>query len=304
MRIMPYNVLLAAAISAIMSLAVSFSAAAQEGGRIRSAQGNEFTLTVQGQRQIHRPDSLGAEGLPIGSGDMIQTGRESLVEVQLEGTVVTLAENTSFRFNGFGESNRSASMELAYGRLRITNNDNRDIHVLTGNGTVSFQSGDIGLYYEIHPGRSSVDSRPLLSISVFTGTAELAPQRADAEPISIEANESVSLEMLSAGIIVERSPLSSAPETPAAEPALEKTLEPIPYTSPDYGTIAKENRWRKAGLITGIVLVTAGAAVQGVGLASLHYGYTSRAEYCLAAGFVPIGLGITALIASLIESSP
>ena len=89
-------------------------------GTIVYADGNGFSLVRAGVVTNFIP----ADGLCLGyivyPGDLLQTGSGSFVEVQLrpKGTMLKVAENTSFIFQNIGDANTETNLNLLYGRVR------------------------------------------------------------------------------------------------------------------------------------------------------------------------------------------
>ncbi|MDR3168107.1 MAG: FecR domain-containing protein [Treponema sp.] len=206
------------------------SAGEEFGARIYHAEGTDFILAVGEQRNIYRPDSLGAGGLTLNPRDMIQTAAGSFVELQLipGGTVIKAAENTSVVFNSAGGEGAPASFDLLYGRIRIirgAEEGNRDLVVQSGNAVVHVREGDIGLDYILRPGLSLTGngiSLPLLRIYGFSGIAELVPRMTregsgtlspagdsggEQALIRVKEGETLALEVLSGLSFTERKPL-------------------------------------------------------------------------------------------------
>jgi hypothetical protein len=153
------------------------------GARVYHAEGPDFILAVGEQRNMYPLNSLGRGGLDLNPQDMIQTGADSFVEIQLipGETLIKVAENTSIIYNGMGRDGASVSFSLLYGRIRVVRGaeeGNRDLTVQSGNGVVYIREGDVGLDYILRPGLSITGSgigQPLLRIYGFSGTAELIP---------------------------------------------------------------------------------------------------------------------------------
>jgi hypothetical protein len=195
------------------------------GARVYHAEGADFILTAGEQRYIHRPGSLGEAGLVLNSRDMIQTGADSFVEIQLTpgGTVIKAAENTSFVFNGPGRDGASVSFTLLYGRIRVVRGPgegNRDVMVQAPNAAVFIRRGDIGLDYILRPGLSLTGSgvtTPLLRTFGFSGAADLVPlvigernggaAGGEAAFIRVSEGETLALEVFSGFSFTERKAL-------------------------------------------------------------------------------------------------
>jgi hypothetical protein len=234
---------------------------------------------------------------------MLQTGAGGRFELQLdpEGAVFKASENTFIQFKGFAEP-ETALLELLYGRLRITNDTDREIRIKTGEGLVAFHRGDVSLDYISQSGGSS---RPVLKIVVFTGEAELTPP-GESKTIKAEANEMITVESLTPFVLAERTYLTPElpPEPPLSPEPAAGPVQEIRYTPPDYSEIEKEARKKTGGIVFGTLFIVAGAVVQGIGFGYLGGGNDSQARTLFSAGAVPIGMGILTIFASLLPHSP
>lgn len=103
------------------------------------ASGREFSIIRSGEIHRYAADAPEVLGLSLLSGDMVQTGADTFVEIQLlpAGSVLKLAENTSFLLKSVGGqgADPSASFGLVYGRVRAK------VAKLTGSGSFSIRSG-------------------------------------------------------------------------------------------------------------------------------------------------------------------
>jgi hypothetical protein len=232
---------------------------------------------------------------------MLQTGSGGRFELRLdpEGAVFKGSENTFIQFRGSAEP-EAPLLELLYGRLRITNDTDREIRIKTGEGLVAFRQGEVSLDYISQSGESS---RPVLTIVVFTGEAELTPP-GERKTIKAAANEMITVESLTPFVLAERTYLTPEPPPPLPPEPAAAPVQEIRYTPPDYAEIEKEARKKTAGVTFGVLFIAAGAAVQGVGFGYLGAGNNSQARTLLSAGAVPIGMGILTIIASLLPHSP
>jgi hypothetical protein len=282
------------------------------GARVYHAEGADFILTTGEQRYIHRPGSLGEAGLVLNSRDMIQTGADSFVEIQLipGGTVIKAAENTSFVFNGPGRDGASMSFTLLYGRIRVIRGPgegNRDVMVQAPNAAVFIRRGDIGMDYILRPGLSLTGSgvtTPLLRTFGFSGTADLVPlvigerngsAGGEAAFIRVSEGETLALEVFSGLSFTERKALErdiveywirndfkgtpplKIPDTLSAL-ASHRSLEPsepanqIQYTLPDYSAIKKLRQVKNGGIAAGILFSIVGIGIQSFGAYQMRAG--------------------------------
>jgi hypothetical protein len=293
-------------------MAVSVFAQEDKGGYIYHAEGEGFGIAGGDGRSFHKP---GETGLVLAGGDLVQTGRDAAVELQIQpgAALIRIVENTSLRFGDFGALD--TSMELLYGRLRIISGG-ENLTVKAGNVSVSLRQGDLGLDFQVDPG----STQPNLRVYVFSGAA-LLNQGMGGTPMEIRKGEALSVELRPPLYLVERKSLDASvidywtrhdfrgkapsffPSTELSSPVPE-TVEEAPAPPPHVPPPVKADRMKNAGILTGILLTVAGAALQGAGLASLYTGHSGRAEYLISAGFAPTGLGIVVLFVSLLHRSP
>ncbi|MDR2110796.1 MAG: hypothetical protein LBP32_05760 [Spirochaetaceae bacterium] len=321
MRIAPCKYVL------ILGLVFSVPLAAQDEGRIYHARGERFTLSSRGKPEVYTPETLDPQGLPLTGGDMIQTGRNSFVEIRFEpgGTVIIAAENSSLQFTGAGRPEGTLSIKLFYGRLRLLSGPGgHEISLQAGNAVTVLKEGDIGVDLAFPSGTPmDVPPRPILRVYSFSGAAELIPileeRAAEIPHIGVNNREEVSLRLFSSVSFVERKPLdqnivnywhtyqfgTAVPETAAAvpgpEPAVEQGDTQVRYAPPDAAVMARANRGKNAAILTGILFTLAGAAVQGVGLGYFNGGDTGMGKALMGAGFAPIGVGVCTLFIALFQ---
>jgi hypothetical protein len=306
------------------------------GARVYHAEGADFVLTAGEQRHVYRPDSLGGGGLVLNPRDMIQTGADSFVEIQLvpEGTVIKAAENTSFVFNGTGRDGASVSFTILYGRIRVVRGPgegNRDVMVQAPNAAVFIRQGDIGIDFILRPGLSLTGSgvtAPLLRTFVFSGIADLVPlvtgERGGGEAafIRVSGGETLALEVFSGFSFTERKALErdiveywiqndfkgaaplNIPGTllSAAFRMPLETAEPanqIQYTLPDYNAIKRVRQIKNGGIAAGILFSVIGIGIQSYGVYQMRAGNYDSARLLIGAGYGPLGLGILSLVMTL-----
>jgi hypothetical protein len=243
--------------------------------RVYFAEGTDFVVTSNERRIIYQAKDIGSGSLILNRMDMIQTGMDSLVEFQIsparastedaggqtpvKATIVKIAENTSFLYNGRDTENGYISLLLLYGRLRVITGEGEGAYHLTvesGNAEVNIEKGDMGLDYIIQSSllnyRTASQTKPLLRVYSFQGSAELIlynaeeilPQPADTlrPHIRINENEALMIEIASPYSFIERKPLEDEiltywnihnfkGEAPAAMPEIALPLPP-PHVTP------------------------------------------------------------------------
>ncbi len=106
-------------------------------GEIVFAVGQEFSVIRSGAMRSYNPSAPAALGLRVQEGDLIQTSADTFLEIQLipSGSVLKLAENTSFILRVMGGSGEENAFKLVYGRVRAK------VNKLSGTESFSIRSG-------------------------------------------------------------------------------------------------------------------------------------------------------------------
>ncbi|WP_455381424.1 FecR domain-containing protein [Salinispira pacifica] len=88
-------------------------------GLILYAQGSDLSIYRNGTLTDYDLSTSDVIGLPLFTGDLVQTGPGTFVEIQLQPstTQLKIAENTTFRIQGLGGEGRG-QIDLTYGRIR------------------------------------------------------------------------------------------------------------------------------------------------------------------------------------------
>jgi hypothetical protein len=278
-------------IASLVFFPAAIPAQEYSGWQLYHAEG-DIVLTSRGNRTVYKSGSSGFEGLLLKSQDMIQTG-SGRAEVQVvpenalpgEYTVLKLGENTSLLVNSLGAD---LSVELLYGRIRVVNGATAPaLTIRTGNSLNALRNSDVGLDFIARPGQT----QPVLAIHCFRGQGELTPlTRTDAGDISklpIRDQETLRLEYHIPFSYVERKALDkealaywaahqftgSAPLTmPGVELAqapvtqiVKTPADAIVYELPAFSAGGDVRKIKNGYIITGLLLVSAGAAMQGYG---------------------------------------
>jgi hypothetical protein len=318
---------------------------AQNGGdgieaRLLYAEGADFVLTTKGQRTVYKVGELRSlYSLALNKADTIQTGSGGTVEISLlpGNTLVKLAENTTFVFNGSEDRGGGISLKLLYGRLRIKSGEyeTREISLQAGNGMVSFRDGDMGFDFIVQPSVSGATfSQPFLRVYGFSGNALLSVLNTTANipRVPIGAYETVSLELFTPLSLVERRPLAQdsvsfwnrnnfkdAPplvmETiekereeapPPPPPVIVQAPPPAPlapeirYIDPDYTPYYRALRVKNTATILGSLLVASGIVLEGFASSYLNRGDHGKAQTFSSMGYGPLGVGVAALLGAIL----
>jgi hypothetical protein len=290
------------------------SAQEYSGWQLYHVEGN-IVLTSQGSRTIYKSGSSGFEGTLLKSQDMIQTG-SGRAEIQIipentapgEYTVLKLGENTSLLVNSLGAD---LSLELLYGRIRAVNGaDAPALTIRSGNSSSSLRNSDAALDFVTRPGQT----QPVLTIHCFRGQGELTPLAqtgsTDTSKLPIRNGETLRMEYHIPFSYVERKALDQealaywtthqfAGSAPLAMPGIELVQAPAAQAgeapadtivyAPPVSSGGRERKIKNGYIITGLLLITAGAAMQG-------YSFSGNAgpelrDGLFYGGYGPLGLG-------------
>jgi len=97
---------------------LSSTAYAREQAEIVYAEGEGFTIVREGLATFYDLYEEEAEGMILLPGDLILTEQESYLEIEINktGSLIKIAENTSFSINSL--ENKGGSFTVSYGRIR------------------------------------------------------------------------------------------------------------------------------------------------------------------------------------------
>jgi hypothetical protein len=321
----------------LMLLSPGLAAQEAPGGYVFYSEGEDFVLTIDGRRQIYRAEGPGEAGFDLAWGDMIQTGAESMVEIQMipSAAVIKAAENTSVVFNGPRGSGETLVLTLHYGRLRLVTGGamgGTELVVLAGN-TETAVRGDVGIDFVVPSGEdlgAGDNARPKLYVFAFSGAADLrllttarGGPRPDIPALHIKEQEVVSLETAASLSIIERKPLDRAalrywedhnfkghgpllmPDTllPAPGDSLRLSSgqgDESPAALPDFSAFRRRQATKNISLLSGLSLTAVGGGLNVLGFSAMNGGNIEYARYTMIAGNISIGLGLLSLLFSLL----
>jgi hypothetical protein len=287
-------------------------AAAEAYGEIVYAEGREFAVVHEGASRTYRPATDDVIGLRLSVGDLVQTAGYSFVEIQLipQGSVLKLAENSSFYIQGLGAGGDSISLGLVYGRVRAK------VASLTGAARFAIRSGatvagvrgtDFGIDAVIaQPSKAGGNvSQPAVQVYCFEGSVSVAPQAAvedefaeAAAQVAVAADQLLSVDLSSAVPLIERreidasvndywrtnefkgeTPIPAPPSAPlpAAEPAAAAAAETA---------VVSELVQATAATAASEPAVQAGPAPAAVDLAPYKAAFDARSGFVNVAAFL------------------
>jgi hypothetical protein len=255
-----------------------------------------------------------------------------------DGTGVKIAENTSIQVSWREDGLPVITVLYGRIRV-VAGFHARDpaLYVRAGNGIAGVRNGDFCFDYVISPEDSQGGEegflKPKFQIYGFRGLSDaaLAGNGAAAENvpllprdlpvIPVNGMESVSIEVNVSLALIERMPLDmgmaaywrqynfrGTPPIPMPDTSLvfEETApaqpRPAAAPEPEYDFTASQRRLtriKNALIISGLTLTVAGVTAQAVGYAVLSPNNPAGARTQANFGFIPIGIGLTALITSL-----
>jgi hypothetical protein len=306
--------------------------------KIYYVHGIEFALVRDGKQETYGPGVLNSAKASLWSGDIIRTGPDSFAELQLvpDGTGIKIAENTSVQLTW--QNDGLPVINLSYGRIRIiTGFQARKpaLYIKTGNVSAGVRDGDFCFDYMVSGTNSREDPvaiiKPKLQIYSFRGFSEAAFTAAGTEGVAVifpndwpsvpvNEKESVSLEVNASLAVIDRSkPMDmgitgywtqynfrGSPPLPLPDTALPIETSPesaaLSAAAQKYEFTASQRRLtriKNALVVSGFTLTAVGVMTQSLGYAFMNPDDPSGARSQAAFGFIPIGIGISALISSL-----
>lgn len=341
-RRFPYVLaLVVAGVSSLVSSPLVVGAENPSGsGEIVYAEGKDFSVVRQGNRTSYAVSDPQVIGLPVAEGDLIQTGGGTFVEVQLlpRGSVIKIAENSSFLFKGLGPEGATVSLGLLYGRVRAkvaTLSGNDSFTIRTGSTVAGVRGTDFGMDSIIQPyDNQTSDAVPSFTPSVrvycFTGQVAVLPESTEdvippsAPAVIIKKNEEVKVDLSSPIPLVERKSLEadtvqywsqndfkgSTPVAPPTTPALEvppttsrgdTTAAPAPVVliKPDYTPFIRVNRAKNQSIGAAILFTSLGLLVQSSALAMANYQGGDVQWGLFISGSITVGLGFMSLLPAI-----
>jgi len=307
-------------------------------GRVVFAEGQDFVLVRAGQRSIYAVDDPDVIGLDIKPGDLIQTGPRTFLEIQLvpRGTVLKLAENSSFQLKALGADGSAVSLSLVYGRIRskVAKLARDESFVIRSGSTVAGVRGtDFGFDSILKAADTSGVALPAVRVYCFSGEVAVLPITdaegiaADAQPISVGQNQVVVVDLSQPVPLVDRgplddetlrywtvnefrgetpvpapetAPLTAAPESPQAQAAAQDVAAAPRILEPDFAPYAAALRSKNTAIGAAILFSCIGLGLQSTGFLAAGSGEDALAQTLMISGSVPIGLGIGALISALV----
>jgi hypothetical protein len=261
---------------------VSAQARFDSGWSLVNSEG-DITITKDGRRTVYQSGSSKPQGILLGVKDMVQTGKGTAELRLLSGNSeaemsIKLSGNTSVVVNEFLNE---VSLDLLYGRVKIQSSF--PVTVKTGNFSSFFRSCDAEMEYASKPGYP----QPVLTINCYKGEGELLVNPAletEGARFNIRNAEKLSLDYRMPFFYLERKSLDSQSGETRATVLEDNENSPFYIYSTDSATgsgvslsensgepnfsldAAAKNKITKLKIgkaITGILFISAGAAMQG-----------------------------------------
>jgi hypothetical protein len=311
------------------------SAVAQDAprGEVVYAEGKEFSLVRGGVVRTIKADDPEAIGLRVENGDLVQTKASTFVEIQLvpQGTVLKLAENSSFLFKGIGKSGEDISLGLVYGRVRakVAKLSGTESFTIRSGGTVAGVRGtDFGFdAIASRPAeRTTTFKQPDVRVYCFSGEVSVAPvaevaKEAEAPVVLVKANELVAVDLSTDVPLVERRAIDAdiktywiahefVGETPVAAPVAVPIIAPekevqIQYIQPDYAPYRRAARTKNVAIFGALLFGAIGLGLQAAGVPDIvDGGSTENGVGLMATGGICIGISLSTLVLSYFINPP
>jgi len=341
-RRFPYMVVLfvGCVFSLVSSPAVVGAENPSGSGEVVYAEGKDFSVVRQGNRTSYSVSDPQVIGMTVAEGDLIQTGGGTFVEVQLlpRGSVIKIAENSSFLFKGLGPGGATVSLGLLYGRVRAkvaTLSGSDSFSIRTGSTVAGVRGTDFGMDsiiqpYDSQPSAAVPSFTPTVRVYCFTGQVAVLPESTEdvippsAPAVIVKKNEEVSVDLSSSIPLVERKSLEadtvnywsqndfkgSTPVAPPKTPALEvpppsstgaTTAAPAPtvFIKPDYTPFVRVNNAKNQSIGAAILFTSLGLLIQSSTLAVANYQGESVQWGLFISGSITVGLGFMSLLPAI-----
>lgn len=328
-------------------LACVLPAAAQEKprGALVYAEGREFSLVRAGAVTRFVPGEGAYEGYAVQEGDLLQTGASTFVEVQLlpKGTMLKIAENTSFVFQKIGDAKSETNLNLLYGRVRtkVAKLSGAESFLVRSRSTVAGVRGtDFGFDSIMAPSSAASTSSATVRVYAFSGEVGVSPAVSDSAPaapvVLVKAGELLSVDLSSSLPVLERrlldeeitaywrvndfkgKPEVAAPEgaifaaagekpAPAVSGEVRKPVSetPIQYKVPDYEPYRRALAKKDNAILSAFAAGIAAVILQSVGAAIIASGGDSDVGTpILLSGTVFVGASLLTLGSSFFIKAP
>lgn len=320
----------------VLAVLISVSASAQEGSRgsVVYAEGREFSIVRGGVSSLYKPDVDDLLSIQIRTGDVIQTAASTFVEVQLvpSGTVLKIAENSSFVFRGLGGSGGSGgsvgdtSLGLIYGRVRakVAKLGAAESFAIRSGQTVAGVRGtDFGFDSIVKQGNALDGAvlKPELKVYCFEGEVEVTPVAEQKASVSVRADELVSVDLSRTVPVVERRAVDAdvvefwranefrgSTPIPAPEgvdlavqgtPVQRITETEIRYVAPDFRPYRTAIASKNVAVGASLMFAALGAVLQGVGLSYIADDDYDRGAPYIQGGAIALAPAAVSLLYSL-----
>jgi hypothetical protein len=249
--------------------------------------GGDFTLIRDnGIDGNYSPSDISRNGLILRDSDTIQTPSGVFVEAHAypSGTSVRIAENSFVTFVNIGGSSMIQVISLIYGRVRIDHrNSSEAILLRAGSSITEIKKGSVNFDLLMPPDDApgGGGSRLLLYVSAISGSALFLPpvMSRDSQQIKLKKNEALIFNTETGQIT--RRPMDKA-IAGFWDGDVGKNTAPAGFETADNDISLKfgdsyperqktSTRWKTVFLISGVVLIAAGVAMQNW----IHYNYSA-----------------------------
>jgi hypothetical protein len=295
-------------------LLLAMGLSAQEDARLFFAQGTDFVLTTsEGRRAVYKTEDL--QELPIGKGDMVQTGADSSTEIRVSssGVLIKVLENTSLIYDG-------DTLEIIYGRIRvkIPEDEQKGLFIQANTILVYVAKGDMGFDFIIDP--DSMLEIGQQSLCIYTLSEKGRLKFENIPELQINEHEMFLVNTFPRASLVERRPLNATSADywnernfrdaePTSLPqenviALPSDIAPIIqgalYGAKEYASFKSKMRWKNAGFIVGSIFLTLGAASEVASNYFFQNDDRAKSDIFTYVGYGLIGTGLVTVIISAI----
>ena len=170
--------------------------------RISNVSGNDFSITMYGERMAYTQDEVNRGRVSLENPGIVHTGGRTSIEITLvpSGTVIRMSENSSLIYNGFDASGNFEDFGLLYGRIRVdAQNRTRPIVIRGGRAAARFFNGSFGIDHLLEANEWTFATQPQLRLNSFQGQAEFylggpgSQDALDSQRQTVTEGESISI---------------------------------------------------------------------------------------------------------------
>jgi hypothetical protein len=275
--------------------------------------GGDFGIMRRdGSHDTYGPSYTSQNPISLQNSDYIQTAAGVFVEAMVNpgGASIIIAEKTSVILENIGDSGAPNVIALVYGRIRISQRRGTATTIVKAGASVTeVENGSVNLDFVVPS--ASTDSRLACYVSTLSGAAVFIPSAASPQTARIRIkqgetmifnthNSKIDRRQIDQDIVdywaskTRRKTVNAKGERLLDPADVDKVVSPFNDADPEYSGRAAYLKTRF--LISGMLTMLAGAALQSVVHFTADSWQGNTADYAFYAGYAPLGLGILLLL--------